>query len=62
MRDVDGRIIHVPQDQRELNARVPVFRRLILPSMVQVKRGIIDVVSIREEEDPPIILSKATLD
>lgn len=58
MRNVDRGIIHVPQYQRELNTRVPVFRGLILPSMVQVERSIIDVVSIREEENPPIMLSE----
>lgn len=54
MRDMDGRVIHIPQDQSELHTSVPILGRLIFPRMFQVERGVFNVVTIREEENAPV--------
>ena len=53
MRMVNGGIIRIPKDQDKLHAGVPVFRRLILEAVLKVERSMVDIVSIREEQDSP---------
>lgn len=54
MRDLNGGIVYVPQDQSKLYARIPVFRRLVLPGMFQIEGCVFDVVAIGEKENAPV--------
>lgn len=53
MCDMNSRIVFIPQHQRELNAGVPVLRRVLLPGVLEVERGMLNVISIGEKEYPP---------
>lgn len=53
MRYMYGRVIHIPQDQRELYTCIPVLGRVLFPSLLEVERGMIDLVAVGKEEDSP---------
>lgn len=54
MSDIGGRVIHIPQDDRKLHARIPILWDFLFPGVIQVQRGIFDVVAVREEKNPPM--------
>jgi hypothetical protein len=53
MRYMYGRIVYIPQDQRELYTCIPVLRGFLFPSLLEVKRSMIDLIAVRKEENPP---------
>lgn len=54
VRDVDGWVVYVGQNQSELNASVPVCWRFVFPGMLQVKGCVFDMITVRKEEDSPM--------
>jgi hypothetical protein len=55
MMSVYGGIRFIPQHQCELYASIPVLRRFIFKSLLQVERGVIDIVAIRKEKNSPAL-------
>lgn len=53
MRNLDGRIVHVPQDQGKLDAGIPVLGGILFPGVLQVEGRMLDVVSVRKEQNAP---------
>ena len=51
---INRRIVHVRENKSELHTGVPAFRRLSLPRMFEVERGMLGVVTVREEQNAPI--------
>lgn len=56
--DVDGWVIWIRQDDHKLYTRVPVLGGFVFPGVVQVQRGVLDMVSKREEENSPMVISE----
>lgn len=54
VRDIDGRVVHIRQDQSKLDAGIPVRWRFVFPSVFQVERCMFDMITVRKEKDPPI--------
>jgi hypothetical protein len=49
----DARILGIPEDEHKLGASIPVLARLVFKAMLQVERGMVDVVSKGKEENSP---------
>lgn len=53
--NVQARIVRVPEDEGELNTAAPVFGdRVGVEAMLEVNGALVNVVSVREEQDAPI--------
>lgn len=54
MRDGDGWVVDIRQNQGELYTSVPILGGFVLPSVLQVKRRMLDMITVREEENAPM--------
>ena len=45
----DRGIVLIPQYQKELYARIPIIRRLVFESLLQIERRVIYVVAVGEK-------------